>query len=225
MKNISNTLWGIVLIALGLILGLNATGLVDINIFFAGWWTLFIIVPCFIGLFSDKDKTGSFIGLLVGVCLLLGCQDIIDFDILFKLIVPVILVIIGFSVIFKDKMSSKVRKEVKKLNKKGSNKEYCATFSGQDLDFSNEDFSGCDMTAVFGGIKCNLSKSNIKKDVVINTLSVFGGITIIVPSDVNVKVVSTSIFGGVEKKERDFDSKNKTIYINATCLFGGVDIK
>lgn len=81
------------------------------------------------------------------------------------------------------------------------------------------------MTAVFGGIKCNLSKSNIKKDVVINTLSVFGGITIIVPSDVNVKVVSTSIFGGVEKKERDFDSKNKTIYINATCLFGGVDIK
>lgn len=131
MKNVSNTLWGIVLIALGLILGLNATGLVDIDIFFAGWWTLFIIVPCFIGLFSDKDKTGSFIGLLVGVCLLLGCQDIIDFDILFKLIVPVILVIIGFSVIFKDKMSSKVRKEVKNLIRRVLTKSIVLLFQGK----------------------------------------------------------------------------------------------
>lgn len=225
MKSISNTLWGIVLIILGLILGLNATGLIDIDLFFAGWWTLFIIVPCFIDLFSDDDKTGSIIGLLVGVCLLLGCQKIIDFDILFKLIVPAILVIIGVSVIFKVKLSDKVRKKVAKHNKKGSNKEYCATFSGQDLDFSDEDFDGCDMSAIFGGIKCNLSKSNIKNDVVINTLSVFGGITLIVPSDVNIKVVSTSVFGGVEKKKGEFDSNNKTIYINATCLFGGVEIK
>ena len=225
MKSISNTLWGIVLIVLGLILGLNATGLINIDLFFAGWWTLFIIVPCFIDLFSDDDKTGSIIGLLVGVCLLLGCQKIIDFDILFKLIVPAILVIIGVSVIFKVKLSDKVRKKVAKHNKKGSNKEYCATFSGQDLDFSDEDFDGCDMSAIFGGIKCNLSKSNIKNDVVINTLSVFGGITLIVPSDVNIKVVSTSVFGGVEKKKGEFDSSNKTIYINATCLFGGVEIK
>ena len=35
MKSISNTLWGIVLIVLGLILGLNATGLIDIDLFFA----------------------------------------------------------------------------------------------------------------------------------------------------------------------------------------------
>ncbi len=29
---------------------------------FDGWWTLFIIVPCAIGLITDRDKTGSIIG-------------------------------------------------------------------------------------------------------------------------------------------------------------------
>ena len=45
MKNLSRILWGIVLIFIGVIWGLNRTGVADINIFFDGWWTLFIIVP------------------------------------------------------------------------------------------------------------------------------------------------------------------------------------
>ena len=57
MKKAENILWGIVLIILGLIIGGNTLGITNINIFFDGWWTLFIIVPCFIGLFKDSDKT------------------------------------------------------------------------------------------------------------------------------------------------------------------------
>lgn len=45
MKNVRNVLWGIVLIAVGVIIALHAFGVADINIFFDGWWTLFIIVP------------------------------------------------------------------------------------------------------------------------------------------------------------------------------------
>ena len=48
MKKFGNILWGVVLIIVGVIFGLNAVGLTDINIFFHGWWTLFIIVPSFI---------------------------------------------------------------------------------------------------------------------------------------------------------------------------------
>ena len=54
MKEMKNVLWGMVLIILGLILGGNALGIFDINLFFDGWWTLFIIVPCFINLFVLK---------------------------------------------------------------------------------------------------------------------------------------------------------------------------
>ena len=95
MKKFGNVLWGIVLIIIGLIIGGNALGITNINIFFDGWWTLFIIIPCFIGLFKDNEKTVNLIGLLIGVALLLACQNIIDFHLIWKLAFPIILVIIG----------------------------------------------------------------------------------------------------------------------------------
>ena len=75
-------------------------GIININMFFDGWWTLFIIVPTFIGLFKEKEKTGNLIGLIIGIALLLGCQKVLDFDIIWKLVLPVILVVVGISIIF-----------------------------------------------------------------------------------------------------------------------------
>lgn len=226
MNNIKNILWGIILVIIGVIIGLNTIGITDIDIFFDGWWTLVIIVPCFIGLFTNKDKTGNIIGLLVGVILLLGMQNIIDFNLIWKLLLPSIIVIIGLSLIFKNTFNSKINNEIKKLNNKNTkNNEYCATFSGQIIDFPNEEFKGATLNSVFGSITCDLREAKIKEDVVINASSVFGGIDIIVPDDVNIKIKSNSIFGGVNNKKKNNEDKKYTIYVNASCLFGGVDIK
>ena len=226
MNNIKNILWGIILVIIGVIIGLNTIGITDIDIFFDGWWTLIIIVPCFIGLFTNKDKTGNIIGLLVGVILLLGMQNIIDFNLIWKLLLPSIIVIIGLSLIFKNTFNSKINNEIKKLNYKNTkDNEYCATFSGQRIDFPNEEFKGATLNSVFGSITCDLREAKIKEDVVINASSVFGGIDIIVPDDVNIKIKSNSIFGGVNNKKKNNEDKKYTIYVNASCLFGGVDIK
>lgn len=223
--NIRNVLWGLVLIVLGLIFGLNALEITNINIFFNGWWTFIIIISCFIDLFKEENKTGNLIGLLIGIALFLSCREIISFELVFKLMVPVTLVIIGLSFIFKDTINKKIKREMKKLNKKSDN-EYCATFGGQKLDFSNEEFKGCDISAVFGGIECNLKDSIITEDIIINVSAIFGGVDIYVPKDVKVKVTSTPIFGGVSNERKNpKDDKVKTIYINATCIFGGVEIK
>lgn len=227
MKRISNVLWGTVLITVGIIFALNALEIADINIFFDGWWTLFIIVPCFIDLFTEENKTGNIIGLIIGICLLLCCQGVLNFSLVFKLIIPVILVIIGLSLIFKDTLKTKIKEEIRKLNNKNPNgKEYCSTFGGQNVEFSNEKFNGCELTAVFGGLKCDLREAIIEENCVVNVSSIFGGITVYTPENVNVKIVSTSIFGGVSdgRKAKTKDAK-VTIYINATCLFGGVEIK
>ena len=90
MKKFGSLLWGLVFIAVGIIVGLNSFKVTNIDLFFNGWWTLFIIVPCFIGLFTDNDKTGDTVGIAVGVILLLCCQDILNFDILWKLLLPII---------------------------------------------------------------------------------------------------------------------------------------
>lgn len=202
-------------------------GFTNINIFFDGWWTLFIIIPCFIGIFNDDEKTGNIIGFLIGIALLLCCQDILDFNMIWKLMLPAVLVAIGISFIFKDTIGSKVSKEIKKLNEnKTGDNSYCATFSGQNVKFENEEFSGVDLTAVFGGVKCDLRNAIITKDTVINASSTFGGIEIYVPSDVKIKIKSVPIFGGVsDKSSRTTSDTSHTIYINAQCVFGGVEIK
>lgn len=231
MNKIRNVLWGVVLIILGLLIGAKVLGFVDINIFFDGWWTLFIIVPCFIGLFDKGGKTGNIIGIILGVALLLACRDVVSFDMIWKLALPTVLVIVGLSIIFKDSAKRKINKEFDKFSERFNtneikNNEHCAAFSGQKLKFDYECAKDCSLTAIFGGIEYDLRLATIDKDIFINATSIFGGIDIFVPDNVKVKVKSTSIFGGVEDKKRSVADENAhTIYVNAVCIFGGVDIK
>lgn len=218
MNNLKNILWGSILIVIGLIIGLNSFGITNIDLFFDGWWTLFIIVPCFIGLFNESEKTGNIIGLCIGVFLLLSAQGILDFDVIFKLIFPLILVIIGLSIIFKNSRKKDKIPDVE------NDTEYSATFSGQNLNFENEEFKGADIDAIFGGIKCELQKAKIKDKSVINATAIFGGINFSVPEDIKLVVKHTSIFGGVSNKHINNETSKKTLYINAVCLFGGIDI-
>ena len=102
----------------------------------------------------------------------------------------------------------------------------CAAFSGQDMNFDGEVFEGAELSAVFGGIKCDLRNAIIEKDCAITASAIFGGIDIYVPDNVNVKISSNSVFGGVsEKKHRPYIEGAITVYINATCIFGGAEIK
>ncbi len=225
MHKVSNWLWGVVLIALGVILGVNALGIAHIDIFFPGWWTLFIIVPCFIGLFNENDgKTGNLIGIGIGVCLLLGSLDVVNFSVIWKLIVPIVLVIIGLSLLFKDALKSKILKGAKSV-KNDTKHEYCSTFAGQKLNFDDEEFDGAKIEAVFGGIQCDLRKAKIKDGALIKASSIFAGITVRVPEDVNVKLISNSIFGGASARKNKNEEAKTTLYIDANCLFGGLEVK
>ncbi len=227
MNKLGNILWGIFFVALAVIIGLNSLDIINVNLFFDGWWTIFIIVPSFISLIKDKDKTTSLIFLLVGIVLLLGFQDLIDFSIIKKLIVPGILLIIGLSMIFKDVISSGVSTKIKELNTNSKDsQDITAVFSGEDVKFSGKEFRGLTLNAIFGGINVDLKQCDIDNDYVINTTSIFGGVDILVPEGVNVKVKSNSLFGGTDNKVKNNNSDEvKTIYINAFNLFGGTDIK
>ena len=67
---------------------------------------------------------------------------------------------------------------------------------------------------------------NITEDGVITASAIFGGVTIIVPNDVNVKVKSTGIFGGTDNRVKNQSEEGrKTIYIDSFALFGGVEIR
>lgn len=227
MKKMSNIVWGVVLVAVGVILALNALDITDITLFFDGWWTLFIIVPCFVSLITDSNKLGSFIGILIGIFLLLCCRGIMSFALLWKLLLPAIVVIIGIKLIFGTLFNNKTEKITKEFKNNGAEiKHATATFSGINIECAYEPFGGAEINAIFGGVKCDLRQAIITHDCVINASAIFGGVDIILPQNVNIKVRSNSIFGGVSNKANNEKQDNRpTVYINATCIFGGVDIK
>lgn len=222
MKKISSIIWGALLIIAGALFAVDALEITDINVLFDGWWTLFIIIPSAVGLFTERDKTGNIIGLAVGAFLLLCCQDILSFSLLWKLLFPIIVILIGLRLILKNIRSDK---RIIKLDIKNANAENtCAIFSGKELNLSGRVFEGARFTTIFGGIMCDLRGAIIEKDSVIETFSAFGGLEIIVPENVNVVDNTNCIFGGASNLTAPIQNA-PTVYINGTCLFGGIDIR
>ena len=224
MKQVSRIMWGIVLVALGVVFALNALNITDIDVFFKGWWTLFIIVPSFISVFTDKDKTGGIIGLSVGLILLLGCRDLIDLRTIWKLIIPVVIILIGIELIFKGAFDKKAKEAIKKLKNSGQLKSSSVFFSNKTENYAGQTFNGADFSAVFGRLDCNLNGVYLERDVLIKINNVFGTVNITVPDAVNVTVTSNSLFGGVTNRIPQNDANMLTIYIDAKCLFGSVEI-
>lgn len=70
-----------------------------------------------------------------------------------------------------------------------------------------------------------MRSANVDNETTIKTSAIFGGVEILVPSDANVQVKATPIFGGVSNKSLSNKDNQKIIYIDAFCMFGGVDIK
>ena len=224
MKKYKNIVYGIMLILLGIVIALISLDIIHTNLLFKGWWTLVIIIPSIIGLLFEDDKLGNLVSLIIGILLLLGVRNIIDYKILLKLFVPILLVTVGLSLILKNILESKKALQIKELNKvKDNTKDIFATLSNENKKIIGE-FKGISIDAVFSSVELDLREAEIKKDQVINVSAIFSWVTILTNNNIKVIVKSDSLFGGVSNHTEEKDEA-KAIYINASCLFGGVEIK
>lgn len=66
-----------------------------------------IIVPCVAGLFTEREKTGNIIGIAIGVFLLLCCQGVLSFSVIWKLLIPAIIVALGLKMVFNGLFGNK----------------------------------------------------------------------------------------------------------------------
>lgn len=198
-----------------------------INILFDGWWTLFIIVPCLCALLGNSEKTGPAIGLGVGVLLLLAEQNIIDWDMFWKIGLAVLVIALGLGMIFGNKMKTAVPASVKTLNREGKNiRVVNASFGEQKLSFGGEVFEGADISASFASVQLDLRGAIINEDVMLNVDCKFAGLVIYAPTDLLVKVTANATFGGVDDKRQIFISDHThTLYISGACVFSGIEIK
>lgn len=215
---ISNVLWGAALIAIGVIVFGKIMDFWEFSVFFPGWWTLFFIFPSLVSMIKNGIRPVNSIFMLSGVILLLEQNHVLEVGTLGKVLVPAIFFAIGLFLLARSLFGGEHHSYNGRIG-------YSATFGGNvAVPMDTELFEGCEADAVFGGLDLDLRNLKVKDGAVIEADAIFGGINIKVPAGVNVKLKRTEIFGGA-KNHIQKNNQGPTLYVNALCLFGGVDIK
>ena len=228
MKQTFKIIFGIALIAVGLLWILSVFGIFSFDFSTEGWWTIFIIVPCLFGLFNDKDKVGPCIGISIGVLLFLAARNIITWQEMGQLAIAVVLIGVGvWLLFFKDwrhhgefaqTTISRDGKEIMKIQ---------SSFGKQSLSFAGKKFEGADVDSSFGALTLDFYGADIADGAFLNLNVGFSGVTIIVPDGMAVQITVTSGFGGVSDNRRSkMDAgTSPRLVITGKVGFGGVEIK
>lgn len=102
-------------------------------------------------------------------------------------------------------------------------------FGGSKKRITDQNFSGGKITNIFGGAEIDLTKANLVPGrSVLEVTCIFGGVSIIVPSDWSVQVSVVSILGGFHDKRstiRSEEKPDKVLIIKGSAVFGGGEIK
>lgn len=102
-------------------------------------------------------------------------------------------------------------------------------FGGSKRIISEENFRGGRIENVFGGTEIDFRNSKLAEGIsTLEVSCVFGGMSLIVPSDWHVQIEMQSVMGGFVDKRRiiqpDLSTTTKLI-IKGSCVFGGGDLK
>lgn len=101
-----------------------------------------------------------------------------------------------------------------------------AIFGGVKKNILSKNFKGGDVTTFMGGAEIDLTKADWNGKVMIDCFNMFGGTKLIVPPDWDVQTGVVTVFGGIEDKRPPVTvDPNKVLYLEGTCIFGGVEIK
>ena len=232
---------GIVLGLLFLVIGAGylaeVLGFIDnFTIFFDGWWTLFIIIPCFCGLFGKGGgKIGNLIGIAIGLFLLLAAQGVLRGEKLWALLVAVICVLIGVNLIFPKKKqnvaSEKAEAHTDRFDRGRAENVNTARDAGverftdaevvEEGPLSESGELSTETTGYAGENK--ESYENVGDTDKIVCSAVFSGRDIRVDNSYFNGADLSALFGGIDMNLKNaLIRKNVTIEVKA--VFGGIDI-
>ncbi len=101
-----------------------------------------------------------------------------------------------------------------------------AVMGGVGRSVASSDFLGGDAIAVMGGCEINLGAAKITREAVIDVLAFWGGIEIRVPRGWQIDNQVIAILGGIaDKTDRDVPAGAPTLIIRGSAIMGGVEVK
>ncbi len=224
-KRISRTVLGLCIAAVGIGYLGNQFSWWHFDLFFEGWWTLFIIVPCLVAIIESGPHLGNLLGLAFGICLLLHQQGVLRHGFIRRIALPAALVILGLYLVFSS--FSRRRSVQYKAGPGGADftqhPEYLAIFSSDYPKNAAKQFAGGSATAVFGNLEVDLRECALIGDCKFEATSVFGRVRIFAPVDCQVQMHSVPILGS-NRCSVIAQGQGPVLHIEATSVFGQVEV-
>ena len=224
-KQWTRTILGLLLVAAGLGFAGDVLDLWHFDLFFRGWWTLFIIVPCLLSILDHGFEVGNTVGLAFGILLFLSAQNLIEWWRMLRLLFPLLLVILGLSILLRPHRSREEAEAVRQAET-AYLPELSAIFRTENRRIANPITGGASLTAAFGTLIIDLRDATIQQDIVVRTTAVFGSIHLLLPSDVILKADHLSLFGSFRDQMPPAEEGGRpVIYLSGTSVFGSTEVR
>ncbi len=194
-------------------------------------WKSFLLLLGIYFLVTSKDKTTGIILIVISSIFITGGLFDMRFWQVVKLAIPVVLIIAGIAIIMKRQLFSPKQINIAEGENINDYINETYIFAGGEKVIRSENFKGGVITAIFGGSEIDLRHSKLAPGVnAIDMMCIFGGVSLRVPEDWDVKIDVNPIFGGfsderkLERREHPLNPE-KTLYLKGMVVFGGGEIK
>ena len=239
---------GVFILAIGALALANSMG-IPLPAWLLTWQMPLIAIGLFIGFRKGFKDGGWFVPVIVGG-IFLANEFLLQGD-LRRHIWPMIIILVGAFFIFRPRSKKCLPSRKKKASglQSESNEPFVDVkysvgnasyseddfidsvyiFSGGKKVILSKNFRGGEIVNVFGGCEVDLTQADIIGRAELEVVAIFGGATLIVPSNWAVRSEgAVTIFGGIGDKRRiapSTEAPTKTLVIKGTMIFGGMEIK
>lgn len=230
-RRMKKIMFGFLVIAAGtllLLFNMNILPQSYEHIFFS--WEMLLIA---IGLINIVSKDNWFVGcvlILIGGFFLSDSLIVLPVDIS-KLFWPILIITVGIFIVFKRAFKKDIIFHSTDNNYKTESGfiNESNVFGGSKRRVSPGIFKGGKISCIFGGAEIDLTQSTLAEGKnVLEISAIFGGVSLLVPSDWVVHIEVNSILGGFADKRHIFKGDangTRELFIKGSTIFGGGEIK
>lgn len=209
--------FGLLVVAVGVILLLDNAGTLDAWEIFGTWWPAVVILAGVLTFAANpRHWPVALIITAVGTAFLLSNLGVVDAG---EFIIPAAIIGVGLLVLFGRGMGSRTEA--------GDRVNSFNVFSGSELASHSKQFQGGSISAIFGGAEVDLRDAAPAADAQLDVFTAFGGVELKVPEGWQVVVKGLPLFGGIENAtvKDTLAADAPKLSVSATVLFGGLEIK
>lgn len=209
--------FGLLIVAVGSVLLLDNGGVLDAGEIFSTWWPAVVVLAGVLTFAANpRHWPVALIITGIGLAFLLSNLDIVDIG---NIVIPAAIILVGLLVIFGRGLGSRTEA--------GDRVNSFNVFSGSEIASHSKQFQGGSISAVFGGAEVDLRDAVPAPDAELDVFTAFGGVEVTVPEGWHVAVRGLPLFGGIENvtAKEQVPADAPTLAVNATVLFGGLEIK